>query len=553
MLAHSRPLRIVSLRKILVLLLFVISYSYALAADEPPTVSVYGIFETQILNSRQYQNPLDFNEIELKAQFRSASGRQWVFSGFYDGDGEGGARGAVWKLRFMPDEPGLWSYVYTWSDGTPGGHGRFTAVDDKALPGILRPYERNPHWLAYNGKTPVFLKSYYVSIWPFTGTPIDWSVEKVYKRLLKHGYNHVQLPILPVNPSKEPNFTDSPPYIAESIFDDETPSKSMNLAVWRRLEEHLFWLNKNRIAVHFFQGFDGKDNGPRWHKMTPQEKDFYVRYAMARLAPFSNVFGWNYTWETPGHWGEPELMALLAKYDPWDHLRSYEDQFPLHNYYCEDHYTFAGIENQGYLSSKYDSLSHHYATLHAFCGKPVYMVEGNGLWMWGWFATAEQIRKSAWGVVTAGGSFTWNDIPDGRRPGGTGKLANQSKDIFHSPAFRHLEILYQVMTRDLVFYLMKPHDELLSGFTGNGYCLAQKGRQYLAYFESSVEPVVSLDLKDAPLDRQFRVVWVQPLSGHRFEGKNLRGGSVVKISKPWSGEAVLIVKDVHTTQEGALQ
>src|SRR5581483_1288855 len=123
-------------------------------------VSLYRPFEKSVANGGDYANK--FTDVTLKAVFTSPSGRRIEFAGFYDGDGAGGQNGSVWKIRFMPDELGVWKYRYSWSDDTAGGSGEFLAVNDQPGAGVLRAYEVNRHWFAYNGKTPVFLKSYHI-------------------------------------------------------------------------------------------------------------------------------------------------------------------------------------------------------------------------------------------------------------------------------------------------------------------------------------------------------------------------------------------------------
>ncbi|HRV95065.1 MAG TPA: DUF5060 domain-containing protein, partial [Anaerolineae bacterium] len=89
---------------------------------------LYETWELQLTNDKEYKNPFKFSEIQLEAIFTSPSANQFKALGFYDGDGNGGQTGNVWKLRFMPNETGQWTYTFTWSDGTAGGSGKFTVT-----------------------------------------------------------------------------------------------------------------------------------------------------------------------------------------------------------------------------------------------------------------------------------------------------------------------------------------------------------------------------------------------------------------------------------------
>jgi hypothetical protein len=116
--------------------------SLALNVEKVP---LYGLYETIITNDTHYANK--FRDVTLNLMFTAPSGRAMKFWGFFDGDGKGGPEyfdatnaspdsageltGNVWKLRFMPDELGTWTYTYTWSDGTPGGSGDFSVKQSK--------------------------------------------------------------------------------------------------------------------------------------------------------------------------------------------------------------------------------------------------------------------------------------------------------------------------------------------------------------------------------------------------------------------------------------
>lgn len=83
-----------------------------------PEVPRWGRFETSVANSRSYANP--FTDVTLVATFIRPDKSRVSFWGFHDGNGQGGQTGHVWKLRFMPDQVGTWSYECSFSDGASG-------------------------------------------------------------------------------------------------------------------------------------------------------------------------------------------------------------------------------------------------------------------------------------------------------------------------------------------------------------------------------------------------------------------------------------------------
>jgi hypothetical protein len=475
-----------------------------LKAQTIPEVPRYGIFELSVNNNSTYNNPFDFNEIKLIGEFTAPSGKRTEFPGFFDGNGSGGRSGNVWRLRFIPDETGIWRFSYRWSDNNLGAIiGSFRAVENSDYQGILRAYNANPYWLAYNGDSPVFLKSYYIIEGGFLGIPLDWAVANVYRKLIDRGYNHLQLNLLPVSYTEQ-NFQDAPAHLGQHLYDGN-PLTAMRLDVWKRLEEHMRWLNDHSVGVHFFQGFDGKSDGPRWNSLSQSQKEFYVQYVMARLAPFANVAGWNYTWETSGAEGDRELAGMIKRLDPWDHLRTYHDEYPLENNFDEDCYNFAAIEaHSHYTQTHYDN------TLASFHNKPVFMSEGNGLWRSCWNANNDTIRRTAWAVTMAGGSFTWNDLP------GCGG-ESQAGDVLYWSAAAELDVLYNIITEDFSFHRMIPRPELLSGSSNPCFVLAEAGKQYLIYSENG--KAFRLQVAEG----RYSSVWVNAKNNSR---QNAEGGTV---------------------------
>lgn len=240
------------------------------------TVPLYRVFETAITNTKTAAAN-KFDGVWLNATFVLASpaggndgaGRsqqqqqqQHTFWGFYDG-------GSTWRLRFMPGKVGLWAFTWRFSDGTMAGKGQFRCVAEGASPGVLQPYQKNPHWFAYNGDTPVFLKSYYNKAGGSQRQDAAWFEDKLYSKLAAKGYNHHMasgfLPVLPLSALWDGapfSDADAPRAINHTIYTDPaSPQTSMALDVWQSLEGHIRHLNDHDIAVQFFQGFNAQGNG----------------------------------------------------------------------------------------------------------------------------------------------------------------------------------------------------------------------------------------------------------------------------------------------------
>lgn len=488
--------------------LFVLFSAMILSEVKSATqVGLHRTFELSLENNNAYTNK--FNDVELTCTYISPSGDTTKFMGFYDGDGMGGGdaiTGNIWKLRFLPNEVGEWNYKWSWSDTTPGGEDTFLCDSTDAGKGVIRPYENNPRWFAYNGTDPVWIKSYYESGHGAISQQFDWITENVYQPMIDRGYNHLLLNWLLSLCCFNQYYADGPAQSTTdlTLYQGGNASSTMRLDVWQLMEQNVSWLNDRNIGLHMFLGFDGgRNGGPAWTSLSESEKDFYVRYVIARLAPYANIAGWTYVWEVPGDREEEELgwARLVQKYDVFDHLRTYQDEKPKYNEFHRPEYNFAGVENHRIHSDEREPeywaspWSHHEACLMGYVpGKPVYMVEGNSLWRRYWSAkikketgkapTMDEVRQSAWACVTAGASFTWcghQGEGDLMAFGEQGLPFYGDVNVYASFAME-IDILTNVMNNELNYHSMTPSDSLLfEQDTLHVWCLSEPGNQYLVF------------------------------------------------------------------------
>ena len=112
--------------------------------------------EIGFLSVKDYENPI-YDVQEFYAEFSSPSGRKQRANGFWDG-------GRNWKIRFMPDETGIWTYRTICSDGENGGlHGQKGSFECTTRSSKLSIYQKGPlqlekgsYHLEYADGTPFF-------------------------------------------------------------------------------------------------------------------------------------------------------------------------------------------------------------------------------------------------------------------------------------------------------------------------------------------------------------------------------------------------------------
>ena len=123
------------------------------ARSESRTVGLYEKFELRVDLDATYANPFDPDEIDLRAEFTSPSGKKQTIWGFYNPSGWS----RLWMVRFAPTEKGAWRYVVKVTDreGTAESRpGTFTAVDS-AHHGFVR-IAPNQRYLMYSDNTSFY-------------------------------------------------------------------------------------------------------------------------------------------------------------------------------------------------------------------------------------------------------------------------------------------------------------------------------------------------------------------------------------------------------------
>ena len=119
----------------------------------------------------------------------------------------------------------------------------------------------------------------------------------------------------------------------------------------------------------------------------------------------------------------------------------------------------------------------------------------------------EEVCRRAWEICLAGGytayyyTFTaWDVIRPLDTPPGYAY-------------FKHLRDFFA----GAAYWRMEPHDELVSA----GYCLAEPGREYVAFLSRSEPFSLKLEGLSAPLKAE----WYQPLTGQRQEAGVFTNGT----------------------------
>lgn len=337
-----------------------------------------------------------FREVRLHGEFACGS-RKVTVPGFYDGNG-------VYRIRFMPDREGTWSYETTSSCEALSGHkGRFECVAPRS------PANRGPvgvrdelHFEYADGGAYL----------PFGTTCYAWIHqeeelrEATLRTLAASPFNKLRMCVFPKNYSF--NATDPERFPFPGNRADGFDFDRFDPEFFARLEKSIEELGRLGIEADLIL-FHPYDNG-RWgfDEMTAEQDAFYLRYVLARLSAYRNVW-WSLANEydlmdrkSEGDWDR--LFRIVQEEDPYGHPRS------IHNWTRMYDPDSIRMYDHGKSWVTHCSVQHWDVTLvphwHKQYRKPIVVdecgYEGNIPQRWG-NLPAEEMAHRVWDGTFRGG------------------------------------------------------------------------------------------------------------------------------------------------------
>lgn len=343
-------------------------------------VERWDVFEIA-LNGPKEGNP--FLDVWIKATFRKGA-REMQIDGFYDGDG-------VYKLRFMPDSTGTWSYTTDSNiaalKGKSGSFEVTAATSNNPGPVAVR----DTFHFGYADGTPYY---------PFGTTCYAWvhqspELEQQTLASLKTGpFNKMRMCIFPkwyqYNHGVPPRF----PFPRTGETNDYS---RFNPEFFQHIEQRILDLRALNIEADLilFHPYD------HWgfQEMPAEVDDRYLRYVIARFAAYRNVW-WSLANEfdlmkkkNSGDWDR--YAEIVTESDPYGHLRSVHYSKAPYDYtrvWC----THACVQDYAFDKA---------ASWRSAWRKPVIfdecMYEGNINSRWG-NLSGEEMTRRFWLCIAAG-------------------------------------------------------------------------------------------------------------------------------------------------------
>lgn len=363
-------------------------------------IKKYDYFEARFSISVQ-GNPFD---LELKAKVICPDKTVKTVNGFYDG-------GDAYAFRFMPECEGEYHYEISIPNSELNDKtGSFICTQNENLNhGKVKVKDR--FWFEYEDGTPYFEAGTTCYAWIHQSEELQ---EQTLQTLANGYFNKLRMCVFPkwyeYNHRQPQNY----PFTGdvEDGFDYDRP----NVGFFRHLENCINKLARLGVEadIILFHPYDSEDW--RFNAMTPEQDERYLRYAIARLSAFHNVW-WSlaneYDLLQTGYKRKKsawkKLIHFVHEHDPYGHLTSIHQLSKMYDH-RDPYLTHCSIQRtEMFLTAEYtDSWREKY-------NKPVVIdeccYEGNLNTWWGGI-TAEELVRRFWEATARGGYMGHSETYD---------------------------------------------------------------------------------------------------------------------------------------------
>ena len=275
------------------------------------SVEQWGVFEIA-LNGPMNGNP--FLDVTFSARFTQGT-NSVVANGFYDGDG-------IYRVRFMPEKTGPWIYKTTSNVRKLNGkRGEFTVTKPSSENhGLVKV--ANTYHFAYADGTPYKQLGTTCYVWQLQDEALQ---ELTLKTLAASPFNKIRFCVFPKRYTWNTNEPILYPFAGNPAATNWDFTQ-FNVKYFQHLEQRVADLQKLGIEadIILFHPYDEGHWG--FDRMTAAVDDRYLKYVIARLAAYRNVW-WSLANEYDFMKEKKEsdfvrFGEIVAHDDPYHHLLS---------------------------------------------------------------------------------------------------------------------------------------------------------------------------------------------------------------------------------------
>lgn len=303
------------------------------AANATPQCEQWGVHEV-VLSGPSDGNP--FVDVDLAADFTDEANRRLRVPGFYDGDGR-------YVIRFSPPTIGKWTYRT--SSSSPALHGKSgeliatAPTGDNHGPVVVK----NEFHFAYADGTPY--RPIGTTCYAWTSQPAELE-EATLRTLAEAPFNKLRMCVFPKRYKWNEN--EPPLYAFEGKAPDQWDFARFNPAFFQHLEQRIIDLQKLGIEADVILLHPYDEGHWGFDRMSDEADDRYLRYVVARLAAYRNVW-WSLANEYDFMLEKQEsdwdrMIEVVDRTDPYDRLTSIHNGRLLYNH-TNPRLTHASIQN----------------------------------------------------------------------------------------------------------------------------------------------------------------------------------------------------------------
>jgi hypothetical protein len=525
-------------------------------------------------------SPNPFLDYRLQVEFIGPGGQTYNVPGFFDGDGNGGAAGNVWRVHFSPDQAGTWTYQASFrqganvavdpsaSAGSPksfdGASGIFDVADrDPTASGFLKwgrleyagehylkfrdgPYwlkggaDSPENWLGYAGfdNTPQARHTFspHAQDWQM-GDPTFNSPSADDGKGLVGALNYLNsqwvnsIYFLPMNIGGDGK--DTSPYVNVSSWAGSTTNDNshFDISKLRQWETAFAHAQRRNIHLHFVLNEAEEANKRELDDATlGTERKLFYREMVARFG-HHNALQWNISEEYDLTYPlSPDTVKAFAGYiqqlDPYDHPitvhQAHNPDSTWTPFLGDARFSLTSFQYAGSTAGYGDEVE-EWRRKTASAGRPI-TISMDELAA-ATTTNADQQRKTIlWPTYLSGGQLEWFVAAEDQ------SLEDLRRYEQHWTYTRHARFFMQ---QNLPFWEMAPQDGLLSGESsdyGGGQVFAKAGQVYAVYLPNATSSG-TLDLSG--VSGSFQKRWYNPRTGD-FEGtaEMINGDGGVSLGTP---------------------
>jgi Domain of unknown function (DUF5060)/Putative collagen-binding domain of a collagenase len=323
---------------------------FGLASAASIDVGKYKTHELTFTAGVSPANP--FDTYLLRLEITDPAGRKFNIDGFYDGDGNGGQSGRIWKARMTPYMTGVWSWRTIPGDAPDealaGLSGQFRCLDSGDLGGVI---VQGQHFRFQEGPY-IYLQGNFLDLTaPSTHVYMSEKVSDAWRDFIIvrnrdfHAANKINVYFANEGDYRGLSVT---PWLGSPSESDKT---RMDLGRWKLYDQYVRrFKDAGMFAEMWFFADDSK-----FGKLSDTIKNRLFRYAMARTSAFTHtMYVIALEWEEG--WSRSSVIRsgdFIQSHNPW--------RRPLSVHSVVAFWSFSGARWASFIASQAGNKSrpHH--------------------------------------------------------------------------------------------------------------------------------------------------------------------------------------------------